>query len=67
MSVRFDKDAGKLIEDRELRDAGSSTVLTLPKDILEHAELETGDIVEVSSDWETTGEIVLSKADNDDE
>lgn len=47
MSVRFGDD-GELIEDRDLRESGSSTVLTLPPAMLEAAGMSEGDAVTIT-------------------
>jgi len=44
---------------RSLRASGSSTVLTVPPEILQSLDWQQGDTVEIQADWDA-GEVTLS-------
>lgn len=48
MSVQIDTENGEVREQRQLRKSGDSTVVSLPPEVLEHADVEQGDEVTVA-------------------
>jgi len=66
MSVRVNTETGELVDDGQLRSAGSSTVVTIPPDILAQAELGAGDDVEFAVGLDSEGQIVIREEDGDE-
>ncbi|WPH65802.1 hypothetical protein HJIV1_gp11 [Haloterrigena jeotgali icosahedral virus 1] len=66
MSVRVNTETGELVDDGQLRSAGSSTVVTIPPDILSQAEMSAGDDVEFAVDLDSEGKIVIREEDGDE-
>lgn len=60
MGLTVDTDADEIRATRTLRESGSSTVVSIPREILRHADLTAGDDVVVSIGFETD-EIGVSK------
>jgi len=59
MSVRIDRETGELVEDGQLRSAGGSTVVTIPQDIAEQADLAPGDDVQFAVGISEEGRIEI--------
>jgi len=53
MSVQLNPSKQEVKASRELRESGSSTVLTIPPSVLDSLDLESGDTIEVTADWGT--------------
>lgn len=64
--VNIDMEKGQVIGERKLRDSGNSTVLTIPPEILDVADLEAGDEIEITADM-GTGKIEIVKKTGGDE
>lgn len=58
--ARVDAERGVVVAERKIRSSGNSTVLTIPPQILDVADLEAGDGVEITADMDS-GEIRLTK------
>ncbi|WMT10389.1 hypothetical protein NP511_22770 (plasmid) [Natrinema thermotolerans] len=64
--MRVNTETGELVDDGQLRSAGSSTVVTIPPDILSQAEMSAGDDVEFAVDLDSEGKIVIREEDGDE-
>jgi antitoxin component of MazEF toxin-antitoxin module len=64
MSVRVDPESGEMVEDRTLRTAGGSTVLTIPPDVLRQANLQADEDVEVAVSFEEDGVIKIRQKED---
>lgn len=64
--VNIDIENGVVTGERKLRDSGNSTVLTIPPEILDVADLEAGDEIEIQADMQS-GEITIRKKEDEKE
>ena len=64
--VTFDRDEGVMRAIRTVRESGNSTIVTLPPQILEGANFEVGDDVDIEVDIDS-GEITLNRHEPDEE
>jgi len=62
MSVQLNPSKEEVRASRDLRESGSSTVLTIPPSVLDSLDLEGGDTIEIVADWGT--EEITLKADS---
>ena len=53
MSVQLNPSKEEVRASRDLRESGSSTVLTIPPSVLDSLDLEGGDTIEIVADWGT--------------
>ena len=58
--VNIDMDAGEVVATRSLRTSGNSTVITIPPEVLDVADLAAGDDVTITADM-SSGEILIVK------
>lgn len=61
--VSFDREEGKMRATRTVRESGNSVIVTIPPQILEGANFEVGDDVEISVDIES-GDITVRRNDD---
>lgn len=66
MSVHIDTGEREVRTQRQFRRSGNSTVVSIPAEILETADFETGDEVEVAAVFEE-GQIRLRKPEEEPE
>lgn len=59
--ARYDAERNALVAERKVRGSGNSTVITIPPQVLDAANIGPEDSVEVSADLDADGEIVLRK------
>lgn len=60
MSVTINPAAETVTATRSLRNSGSSVVLTIPPEVLQSLDLDSGDEMEITGDW-GSGEITAKK------
>ncbi len=63
--VNIDMERGAVVGTRKLRDSGNSTVLTIPPEILDVADLEAGDEITLTADMES-GKITIVKKESEE-
>lgn len=61
--VHINPDEGTVTADRPVRTSGRSTVVTLPSQVLQAAGIEEGDDVKLVARMDSSGEVVLQKAE----